>query len=130
MDKKADKMNDENFDPEQAAVNVFSYLIRGMTKETASNKNDPKYKNVKKMLLERMAPMKRLYAISDDLFPIYVDYCIKNKKFMKVSETMEVFGNAINEGKVPPEEEKLMMEWVKHVMLTNKTTGNIKTKRR
>ncbi|MCD1295849.1 hypothetical protein CUJ83_12670 [Methanocella sp. CWC-04] len=121
--------NVDDFDEEQAAVSVFSYLIRGLAGESR-NINEEKRKVIKAELIEKMAPMKRLYAMSDELFPIYVDFCIANKKFLKIPETIKVFGDAISANKVSAGEEKVMMEWVKYIMNNTKTTGNIKTKRR
>lgn len=123
-------MIEDPLEQEQAAATVFSYLIRGVSAESLNSPDSEKMKNIRSMLMEKMEPMKRLYAMSDEVYPLYVDNCIRQRKFMKIPEAIEVFGKAMESGRVSSFEERAMMQWITEIMKTNKTTGNIKTKRR
>jgi len=101
---------------------VFSYLIRGL-----SNGNRDA---VKAEIMKKLQPIRELYGLTDEVYPLYVDQCIARKKFLKVQDAIEAFGNAITSGKVSPKDERTMMGWITDVMRTNKTTGNVKAKRR
>ena len=115
-------MDMDKLEQEETAATVFSYLIRGL-----SNGNRP---GVKAELMEKMRPIKELYGLSDEVYPLYVDTCIEKRRFLKVQDTVEAFGHAIETGNVRWEGERAMMGWITEVMKQNKTTGNVKTKRR
>jgi hypothetical protein len=115
-------MDMDKLQQEETAALVFSYLIRGL-----SNGNRPA---VKAELMEKMKPIKELYGLSDEVYPLYVDMCIEKRRFLKVQDTMEAFGKAMESGNVKWEDERAMMGWVSEIMRQNKTTGNVKTKRR
>ena len=72
----------EKLEQEETAATVFTYLIKGL-----SNGNRDK---VKAELKEKMAPIKELYGLNDDVYPIYIDFCLEKKKFLKVQDTIEV----------------------------------------
>jgi len=115
-------MDMDKMEQEETAATVFSYLIRGLS---SGNREA-----VKAELMRKLLPIKELYGLTDDVYPLYVDMCLEKMKFLKVPETMEAFGEAIESGKVKWEDERAMMSWVTEIMRQNKTTGNIKTKRR
>ncbi len=112
----------DKLEQEDTAATVFSYLIRGL-----SNGNRDA---VKAEIMEKLQPIRELYGLSDEVYPLYVDQCIAHKKFLKVQDAIEAFGHAIASGKVSSKGERTMMGWIADVMRTNKTTGNVKTKRR
>ncbi len=107
---------------EETAATVFSYLIRGLS---GGNREA-----VKAELMDKLRPIKELYGLNDDVYPLYVDACLEKRKFLKVPETMEAFGEAIEKGRVQWEDERKMMGWVTEVQNQIRTYGNIKTKRR
>jgi hypothetical protein len=112
----------DKLEQEETAATVFSYLIRGLSngsRETA-----------KADIMEKLRPIRELYGLSDEVYPLYIDQCMRHKKFLKIQEAIEAFGRAIEEGSVSSKEERAMMAWITDVMRTNKTTGNVKTKRR
>jgi hypothetical protein len=111
----------DKLEQEEAAATVFSYLIRGSKGSREAAKAD---------IMEKLRPIRELYGLSDEVFPLYVDQCIAHKKFLKVQEAIEAFGKAIETGKVSSKDERAIMGWTADVMRTNKTTGNVKTKRR
>jgi hypothetical protein len=115
-------MDMDKLEQEETAATVFSYLIRGI-----SNGNKPW---VKAELMEKMKPIKELYGLSDEVYPLYVDTCIEKRRFLKVQDAVEAFGTTLEKGDVRWEDERAMMGWVTEVMKQNKTTGNVKTKRR
>jgi len=115
-------MDMDKLEQEETAATVFSYLIRGL-----SNGNRPA---VKAELMEKMKPIKELYGLSDEVYPLYVDMCIEKRRFLKVQDTMEAFGKALESDNVKWEDDRAMMGWVSEIMKQNKTTGNVKTKRR
>ncbi len=112
----------DKLEQEETAATVFSYLIRGL-----SNGNRDA---VKAELMKKLEPIRELYGLTDEVYPLYVDQCIAHKKFLKVQDAIEAFGSAIASGKVSSKYERIMMGWISDVMQTNKTTGNVKTKRR
>ncbi|BAI63052.1 conserved hypothetical protein [Methanocella paludicola SANAE] len=112
----------EKLEQEETAATVFSYLIRGL-----SNGN---HDSVKAEIMKKLRPIKDLYGLSDEVYPLYVDQCIAHKKFLKVQDAMEAFGKAIEAGKVPGNDERAMMQWVMDVQNQVRTYGNVKTKRR
>ena len=112
----------DKLEQEETAATVFSYLIRGL-----SNGNRPA---VKAELMEKLQPIKELYGLNDDVYPLYVDMCIEKQRFLKVPDAMEAFGKALEADNVKWEDERAMMGWVGEIMRQNKTTGNVKTKRR
>jgi hypothetical protein len=112
----------EKLEQEETAATVFSYLIRGL----ATGSRDA----VRADIMEKLKPIKDLYGLSDEVYPLYVDQCIAHKKFLKVQEALEAFGTAIESGKVYPKDERVMMQWVMDVQNQVRTYGNIKTKRR
>ncbi len=112
----------EKLEEEETAATVFTYLIKGL-----SNGNR---EEVIAELKEKLKPIKELYALNDDVYPIYIDFCLAKKKFLKVQDTIEVFGDAITAGKVPPAKERIMLGWVMDIQNQVRTYGNIKTKRR
>ncbi|HMK45859.1 MAG TPA: hypothetical protein VK436_04485 [Methanocella sp.] len=115
-------MEMDKLEQENAAATVFSYLIRGL-----SNGNT---NMIKTELITKMSPIKELYSLSDDIFPLYIDRCMEMKKFLKMQDALEAFGAAIDAGRLSTSEERIIMTWVSEVMRQNKTTGNVKTKRR
>lgn len=112
----------EKLEQEETAATVFSYLIRGM----ANGSHD----TVRAGIITKLQPIKELYGLSDEVYPLYIDQCMSHKKFLKVQDAMEAFGKAIEEGKVPAKDERAMMQWVLDVQNKVRTYGNIKTKRR
>lgn len=112
----------DKLEQEETAVTVFSYLIRGM-----SNGNRAA---VRTELMEKMRPIKELYGLMDDVYPIYIDFCLGQKKFLKVQDAIQVMGDAVASGKVPSKDERAVMGWIMEVQNQNRTYGNIKTKRR
>jgi hypothetical protein len=112
----------DKLEQEETAATVFSYLIRGL-----SNGNRA---SVKAELIQKLAPIKELYGLREDVYPVYVDFCIDNKKFLKVQEAIEVMGEAVVSGKLPAKSERDIMGWILDVQNQNRTYGNIKTKRR
>lgn len=112
----------DKLEQEQTAALVFSYLIRGLS---SGNREA-----VRAELMQKMTPIKELYSLTDDVYPLYVDMCIEKKKFLKVQDAIEAFGQAMESGKVKWEDERKMMGWIGEIMRQNKTTGNVKTKRR
>jgi len=115
-------MDMDKLEQEETAATVFSYLIRGLS----SGNRDA----VRAELMQKLLPIKELYGLNDDVYPLYVDTCLEKKKFLKVPETMEAFGEAIESGRVKWEDERKMMGWVTEVQNQIRTYGNIKTKRR
>jgi hypothetical protein len=115
-------MDMDKLEQEETAARVFSYLIRGLSNGNRSA--------VKAELMEKMRPIKELYGLSDEVYPLYVDMCIEQRRFLKVQDTMEAFGKALESDSVKWEDERAMMGWVSEIMRQNKTTGNVKTKRR
>jgi hypothetical protein len=116
------KMDMDKLEQEETAATVFSYLIRGL-----SNGNRTA---VKAELMEKMKPIKELYSLTDDVYPLYIDMCIEKRKFLKVPETMEAFGKALESDNVKWEDERAMMGWIREIQNQVRTYGNIKTKRR
>jgi hypothetical protein len=112
----------DKLEQEETAATVFSYLIRGM-----ANGNR---EAVKAEIMKKLQPIKDLYGLSDEVYPLYVDQCIAQKKFLKVQDAMEAFGKAVEAGKVSSKDERTMMQWVMDVQNQVRTYGNIKTKRR
>jgi hypothetical protein len=112
----------EKLEQEETAATVFSYLIRGL----ANGSRDA----VRADIMEKLKPIKDLYGLSDEVYPLYVDQCIAQKRFLKMQEAMEAFGKSIEAGKVPANDERVMMQWVLDVQNQVRTYGNIKTKRR
>jgi hypothetical protein len=112
----------DKLEQEEAAATVFSYLVRGL-----SNGNRG---TVRAELMQKMRPIKELYGFSDEVYSLYVDTCIEKRRFLKVQDTLEAFGEAVESGRHRWEDERAMMGWVTEVMRQNKTTGNVKTKRR
>lgn len=112
----------EKIEQEETAATVFTYLIKGL-----SNGNG---EEVKAELMKKMTPIKELYGLNDDVYPIYIDFCMEKKKFLKVQDTIEVFGDAVTAGKVPHDKERIMLGWVMDIQNQVRTYGNIKTKRR
>jgi hypothetical protein len=112
----------EKMEQEETAATVFSYLIRGLSGNNGAS--------VRSELMQKLMPIKELYGLADDVYPIYIDFCMKNKKFLKVQDTIEAFGTAIANGKVSSKDERIMLRWVSDVMNGVRTNGNIKVKRR
>ncbi len=112
----------DKLEQEETAATVFSYLIRGM----ANGNRD----SVKAEIMEKLQPIKELYGLSDEVYPLFVEECIAHKKFLKVQDAMEAFGKAVESGKVSPRDERAMMQWVMDVQNQVRTYGNINTKRR
>lgn len=112
----------DKLEQEETAATVFSYLIRGL-----SNGNRD---TVRADIMQKLKPIKDLYGLSDEVYPLYVDQCIAHKKFLKVQDAMEAFGKAVEAGKVPAKDERAMLQWVMDVQNQVRTYGNIKTKRR
>lgn len=112
----------DKLEQEEAAATVFSYLIRGLS--------DGDRKSVKAELMQKLLPIKELYGLADDVYPVYVDFCLDEKKFLKVQDAVRVMGEAVAAGKVPPKGERAVMGWIMEVQNQNRTYGNIKTKRR
>ena len=115
-------MEMDKLEQENTAATVFSYLIRGLS---SGNREA-----VKAELLQKMTPIKELYGFTDDTFPLYIDQCLERKKFLKVQDAIEAFGSAIDAGKIKSKDERVVMAWIGEIMRQNKTTGNVKTKRR
>ncbi|CAJ36298.1 hypothetical protein [Methanocella arvoryzae] len=115
-------MEMDKLEQENTAATVFSYLIRGL-----SNGNK---ESVKAELVQKMTPIKELYSLSDEIYPLYIDQCMEKKKFLKVQDAIEAFGSAIDAGKIKSSDERIIMAWIGEIMRQNKTTGNVKTKRR
>ncbi len=112
----------DKLEQEETAATVFSYLIRGL-----SNGNRDA---VKAELMQKLGPIRELYGLTDEVYPLYVDQCIAHKKFLKVQDAIEAFGSAIASGKAAPKDERAMMGWVLEVQNQVRTYGNIKTKRK
>lgn len=112
----------DKLEQEETASTVFTYLIKGLTNGNREA--------VKTELMKKLLPIKDLYGLNDEVYPIYIDFCIANKKFLKVQDTIEVFGNAITAGKVSSDKERVMMDWVMDIQNQVRTYGNIKMKRR
>jgi hypothetical protein len=112
----------DKLEQEDAAATVFSYLIRGLANGYRGA--------LKAELMTKLQPIRELYGLSDEVYPLYVDQCISHKKFLKVQDAIEAFGKAIETGSVSSKDERAMMGWITDVMRTNKTTGNVKVKRR
>ena len=112
----------DKLEQEDAAATVFSYLIRGL-----SNGNR---EAVKAEIMEKLQPIRELYGLTEEVYPLYVDMCISRKKFLKIQGAIEAFGDAIAAGGVSPKDERIMMGWVLDVQNQVRTYGNIKTKRR
>ncbi len=112
----------EKLEQEETAATVFTYLIRGLS---SGNREE-----VKAELMKKMTPIKELYGLNDDVYPIYIDFCLEKKKFLKVQDTIEVFGDAVTAGKVSHDKERIMLGWVMDIQNQVRTYGNIKTKRR
>ena len=112
----------DKLEQEETAATVFSYLIRGL-----SNGNKPQ---IKAELMQKLAPIRELYSLADDVYPIYVDFCIEKKKFLKVQDAIQVMGDAAASGKISLKDERAVMGWIMEVQNQNRTYGNIKTKRR
>ena len=112
----------DKLEQEEAAATVFSYLIRGL-----SNGNRGA---VKAEVMKKLQPIRELYGLTDEVYPLYVDQCIAHKKFLKVQDAIEAFGRAVEAGSVSAKDERAIMGWITDVMRTNKTTGNVKAKRR
>jgi len=112
----------DKLEQEQTAATVFSYLIRGL----AGGNRDA----VKADLMKKMTPIKELYGLTDEVYPLYIDACLERRKFLKVQDAIEAFGDAITADKVSSKDERVLMSWIADVQRQNKTTGNIKTKRR
>jgi hypothetical protein len=115
-------MDMDKLEQEETAATVFSYLIRGL-----SNGN---LGAVRSELMQKLMPIKDLYMLNDDVYPLYVDMCIEKRKFLKVPETMEAFGKALESDNVKWEDERAMMGWIREIQNQVRTYGNIKTKRR
>jgi|AGTN01.2.fsa_nt_gi hypothetical protein len=115
-------MDMDKLEQEETAATVFSYLIRGL-----SNGNSPA---IKAELMEKMKPIKELYSLSDEVYPLYVDMCIEKRRFLKVQDAMEAFGKKLESENLKWEDERAIMGWIGEIMRQNKTTGNVKTKRR
>lgn len=114
-------MEMDKLEQEQTAATVFSYLIRGLS---GQNKEA-----VKAELMRKMESFRELYSLSDDIYPLYIDQCLEKRKFLKVQEAIEAFGNAIDAGKIKGKDERAVMAWIGEIMRQNKTTGNVKAKR-
>jgi hypothetical protein len=112
----------DKLEQEDAAATVFSYLIRGLANGNRGA--------VKAEIMEKLGPIRELYGLSDEVYPLYVDQCIAHKKFLKVQDAIEAFGRAVEAGSVSSKDERAIMGWITGVMRTNKTTGNVKAKRR
>lgn len=112
----------DKLEQEETAARVFSYLIRGLSSGGREA--------VRAEVLERLVPIKDLYGLSDDVYPLFVDECLAHKKFLKMQDAIEAFGKAIEGGRVGPKEEKALMQWVLDVQNQVRTYGNMKTKRR
>ena len=112
----------DKLEQEESAATVFSYLIRGLP-----NGNRVA---VRSELMQKMIPIKELYGLTDDLYPIYIDFCLERKKYLKVQEAVEVMGEAVAAGKLPSKDERIVMGWIMEIQNQNRTYGNIKTKRR
>jgi hypothetical protein len=112
----------DKLEQEDTAATVFTYLIKGL-----SNGNRDA---VKAEIMKKLQPIRELYGLTDEVYPLYVDQCIAHKKFLKVQDAIEAFGDAIASGRVSSKDERTMMGWITDVMRTNKTTGNVKMKRR
>ena len=80
-------MDMDKLEQEETAATVFSYLIRGLSHGNR--------KEVKAELMQKLLPIRELYGLNDDVYPLYVDLCLEKKKFLKVPEAMEDFGEAI-----------------------------------
>jgi len=112
----------DKLEQDETAATVFSYLIRGLSKGSREA--------AKADIMEKLRPIKDLYSLSDNVYPLYVDQCIYYKKFLKVQDAIEAFGRAVEAGSVSSKDERAMMGWISDVMRTNKTTGNVRVKRR
>ncbi|AFC99403.1 hypothetical protein Mtc_0640 [Methanocella conradii HZ254] len=112
----------DKLEQEEMAATVFSYLIRGLSSGQRGA--------MKSELMKKLEPIRELYGLSDEVYPLYIDQCIAHKKFLKVQDAIEAFGNAIARGEVSPRDERIMMQWVLNVQNQVRTYGNIKTKRR
>ena len=112
----------EKLEQEETAATVFTYLIKGLSN---GNRED-----VKAELMKKMTPIKELYGLNDDVYPIYIDFCLEKKKFLKVQDAIEVFGDAVTAGNVSHDKERIMLGWVMDIQNQVRTYGNIKMKRR
>ncbi|HTX44516.1 MAG TPA: hypothetical protein VMC61_07265 [Methanocella sp.] len=112
----------DKLEQEDTAATVFSYLIRGL-----SNGNR---EAVKAEIIKKLQPVRELYGLTDEVYPLYVDQCIAHKRFLKVQDAIEAFGDAIASGKISSKDERIMMRWVLEIQNQVRTYGNIKTKRR
>jgi len=112
----------EKLEQEETAATVFTYLIKGLSNGSREE--------VKADIMKKMVPIRELYALNDDVYPIYIDFCLEKKKFLKVQDTIEVFGDAVTAGTVSPDKERIMLGWVMDIQNQVRTYGNIKTKRR
>jgi len=63
----------DKLEQEETAATVFSYLIRGM----ANGNHDA----VKAGIMEKLRPIKDLYGLSDEVYPLFVDQCIAHRNF-------------------------------------------------
>ena len=112
----------EKLEQEETAATVFSYLVRGL----ANGDREA----VKAEIMQKLLPIKELYGLSDEVYPLFVDQCIAHKKFLMVQDALDAFGKVIEGGKVSSKDERAMMQWVLDVQNQVRTYGNIKTKRR
>jgi hypothetical protein len=112
----------DKLEQEETAATVFSYLIRGM----ANGSRD----EVRVELMRKLEPIRELYGLTDDVYPLYIDQCIAHKKFLKVQDAIEVFGDAMARGGVSSKDERTMMQWILAVQNKVRTSGNIKAKRK
>lgn len=112
----------EKLEQEETAATVFSYLIRGLANGNRAA--------VKAEIMDKLRPIKELYGLSDEIYPLFVDQCITHKKFLKVQDALEAFGKAIEQGKVSSKDERIIMQWILDIQNQVRTYGNVKTKRR
>ena len=115
-------MDMDKLEQEETAAKVFSYLIRGLS---GGNRL-----SVKAELLEKLRPIKELYGLGDEAYPLFVDLCLEKRKFLKVPEALEAFGEKVQAGGLRWEDERAIMGWVLEIQNQVRTYGNIKTKRR
>ena len=112
----------DKLEQEDTAATVFSYLIRGLSSGNRAA--------VRSELMQKMLTIKALYGLTDDVYPIYIDFCLDKKKFLKVQEAVEIMGEAVAAGKLSSGDERTVMAWIMEIQNQNRTSGNIKTKRR
>lgn len=112
----------EKLEQEETAATVFSYLIRGLANGNRAA--------VKAEIMDKLQPIKELYGLSDEIYPLFVDQCITHKKFLKVQDALEAFGKAIEQGRVSSKDERIIMQWILDIQNQVRTYGNVKTKRR